>query len=273
MDSRLLPYPQRSAPIVFNSLKQILTSFLHRLLPAPERFNGPFHHSARPSLSRGEAFTKAGAVPGSPWVRPAPALPQLQSRGDAGSHRVRPCRTTFPILPPKPTLREPDTLTDRHSRARPAADACVTRRLREAMPAQPLPAPAKELPAQRPLGAKRTQGPRDRRPRAHAPRRPSTGVGRGIGGNSPSARRACAVAASPRRRACAGAAQPGAEERGVAIAILARPGRHPAYLRCVGFEPAGRLEVRRSFRPGRSSCRGTSRGVRGSPGEWRGRAG
>lgn len=62
----------------------------------------------------------------------------------------------------------------------------------------------------------------------------------------------------------------GAEERGVAIAILGQPGRHPAHLRCVGFEPAGRLEVRRSFLPGRSSCRGTSRGVRGSPGEWSG---
>lgn len=41
----------------------------------------------------------------------------------------------------------------------------------------------------------------------------------------------------------------GAEERGVAIAIVAGPRRHPAQLRCVGFKPAGRLGARRSFLP------------------------
>lgn len=41
----------------------------------------------------------------------------------------------------------------------------------------------------------------------------------------------------------------GAEERGVAIAIVAGLLRHPAQLRCVGFKPAGRLGARRSFLP------------------------
>lgn len=81
---------------------------------------------------------------------------------------------------------------------------------------------------------------------------------RGTGGNSPSA------ALRMRRQ------RPlGAERRGAVIAIRAQSSRHPLR-RCVGLEPAGRLGVRRSSLTGRSSHRGTSRSVGGSPGECRG---
>lgn len=43
---------------------------------------------------------------------------------------MRPYRTTFPILPPKPTPREPDTLSDTHSRVRPAAAAAAAASVR-----------------------------------------------------------------------------------------------------------------------------------------------
>lgn len=106
---------------------------------------------------------------GSPWIRPAAGLPQPRGQGDAGSHCVRPYRTTFPILPPQPTPREPDTLSDTHSRARPAATSVRRRRCEGAIAAhapkrlaQPAQLRARLAPSER--GHRVTTDPRRMRP-------------------------------------------------------------------------------------------------------------
>lgn len=140
-------------------------------------------------------------------MRPAAGLPQPQRQGDAGGHSA---------LTPDNLPHVPST-----------ACAAAAGRPKTTTGHRP-------HEGTRPLGAKRAEAPHDRRPRAHAPRRSAPAALKATGGNSPPAaprmRRSPLSAERRMRRWRPG----GAGERGAAIAIPARPGRHRARRRCVG---------------------------------------